>query len=199
MSRPLHAVSFIAATCLNIASAGGTEKPPCAALKLPSTWDVRASTYADVTRDGTPECILSVWRPWKDWPIARWSNQPSPITRNRDAQNYSSHIAVLKPLGDTTFRNIWVGSALFQPVTDLAVLPDGTLLTLETTYQRGRQGRSVALSCWKWTGFGFGLLQREATELEHLPLLKPLEDPKARCRSANPPPSKTRAFQQGRP
>lgn len=135
----------------------------CARLHLPPSWDVRAGVYADVTGDGTPECVLSVWRPWKDWPIARWSAQPSPITTHRDGQGYSSHIAVLRPLPGGRYRNIWVGSALYQPVTRLKVLPDHTLVTWETTYARGRSASSVAVSSWRWTGFGFGLLERRAT------------------------------------
>lgn len=132
---------------------------PCPPLRLPRTWDVRSSAYADVTGDGVPECVLSVWRPWRDWPLARWSARPTPITGNRDTRGQSSHIAVLRPLGGGRYREIWVGSALYQPVTTLTALPDGRLLTLETTYARGRSASSVALSLWRWTGFGF-LIER---------------------------------------
>ena len=142
----------------------GATAGPCRTLNLPAGWDVRSSTYADVTGDGAPECVLSIWRPWADWPIARWSSRPTPITRNRDARGDSAHIAVLKPLPGGTYRNVWVGSALFQPVTALTVLPDGTLATLETTYARGRDASSVALSVWQWTGFGFGLVRRVAVQ-----------------------------------
>lgn len=56
--------------CFSVSSglAGGAPGTPCTQLHLPATWDVRAVAYADVTGDGTPECVLSVWRPWKDWP-----------------------------------------------------------------------------------------------------------------------------------
>ncbi|WP_205750850.1 hypothetical protein [Deinococcus sp. Arct2-2] len=140
----------------------------CLSLHLPATWEVRSGAYADVTGDGSPECVLSVWRPWQDWPIARWTARPTPIIRNRDAQGASSHIAVLKLLQDGAFRSVWMGSALFQPVTALKILPDGTLATLETTYRRGRYGAGVAQSYWKWTGFGFGLLRRELVQPDTL-------------------------------
>lgn len=143
---------------------GDATASPCRALTLPAGWDVRSSAYADVTGDGAPECVLSVWRPWADWPIARWSSRPTPITRNRDARGDSAHIAVLKPLPGGAFRSVWVGSALFQPVTALTVLTDGTLATLETTYARGRDASSVALSVWQWTGFGFGLVRRQPVQ-----------------------------------
>lgn len=157
---------------LFLARAGGSggAPQPCHALKFPANWDVRASAYADVTGDGTPECVLSVWRPWRDWPIARWAGRPTPITRNRDARGDSSHVAVLRPLPGGGYREVWVGSALFQPVTALAVLPGGTLATLETTYERGRDAPGVALSLWRWTGFGFGLLRREAVQARTLRL-----------------------------
>lgn len=150
-------------TALGASSAlggGGHPENPCDHLQLPATWDVRARVYADVTGDGTPECVLSVWRPWKDWPIARWSKGSSPITANHDPQGYSSHVAVLRPLSGGQYRNIWVGSALFRPVTVLQVTPDQTLVTWETTYHQGRKGNAVTVSEWRWTGFGFSLLSR---------------------------------------
>lgn len=134
--------------------------PPCPALTLPATWDVRSQVSADVTGDGVPECVLAVWRPWSDWPVTRWSAAPSPITANRDAQGDSAHIAVLRPRPGGTFDNIWVGSALFRPVLALSVRPGGQLLTLEGRYASGRNAASVALSEWSWTGFGFRLERR---------------------------------------
>ncbi|GMA17094.1 hypothetical protein E5F05_20530 [Deinococcus metallilatus] len=143
--------------------AGALRPPrPCPPLRLPADWDVRSQVYADVTGDGTPECVLAVWRPWRDWPITRWVASPSPITRNRDARGDSAHVLVLKPRPDGTFRNVWGGSALYQPVTALTVLPDGHLVTLEGTYARGRAAPAVALTEWTWTGFGFRLERRRA-------------------------------------
>lgn len=136
--------------------------PPCPALRLPASWDVRSGVSADVTGDGSPECVLAVWRPWRDWPITRWSAAPSPIMGNRDARGDSSHVAVLKPGPNGTYRNVWVGSALYRPVTALTVLPDGHLVTLEGTYTRGRDATAAALSEWTWTGFGFRLERRVA-------------------------------------
>ncbi|GGR96965.1 hypothetical protein [Deinococcus sedimenti] len=136
--------------------------PPCPALTLPTDWEVRTGVLADVTGDGTPECVLAVWRPWRDWRTARWAARPTPIQGNRDARGLSSHVAVLRPLGGGRYREVWVGSALFQPVAALTVLPDGTLATLETTYSApGAPAR--ALSLWHWTGFGFRLDRRAPT------------------------------------
>ncbi|TSA79054.1 hypothetical protein FNU79_18440 [Deinococcus detaillensis] len=142
-------------------STGALRPPlPCPPLKLPKSWDVRSEVYADVTGDGSPECVLAVWRPWHDWPITRWSSSGSPITANHDARGDSAHVAVLKPGPGGNYRDIWVGSALLQPVTALTVLPDGRMVTLEGRYANGRNASSVALSEWSWTGFGFRLERR---------------------------------------
>ncbi|QLG11102.1 hypothetical protein HLB42_10150 [Deinococcus sp. D7000] len=145
----------------SLAPAGALRPPPpCPPLKLPASWDVRSQAYADVTGDGSPECVLAVWRPWSDWPITRWSPTASPITANRDPLGDSAHIAVLKPGPRGTYRNVWVGSALFRPVLALSVLPGGRLVALEGRYASGRGAASVALSEWSWTGFGFRLERR---------------------------------------
>ena len=140
----------------------------CPAMHLPADWDVRSQVYADVTGDGVPECVLSVWRPWRDWPIARWSSRPTPIAGNHDAAGFSSHVALLRPRPDGAYVQLWVGSALFQPVTALTVRPGGELVTLETTYARGRQASSVALSRWRWTGFGFQIERRVPAQAREL-------------------------------
>ncbi|MFC6661147.1 hypothetical protein [Deinococcus multiflagellatus] len=79
------------------ASVPDAPRAPCPALTLPPDWDVRSQAWADVTGDRQPECVLALWRPWRDWPIGRWAAAPTPITANRDAQGRSAHIAVLRP------------------------------------------------------------------------------------------------------
>ncbi|PTA68882.1 hypothetical protein C8263_05650 [Deinococcus arcticus] len=141
-------------------AAGRVQAPSaCPALTLPPDWTVRGAAWGDVTGDGQPECVLSVWRPWRDWPIGRWAAAPTPIMGNRDARGRSAHIAVLRPLPGGRYRELWVGSALFQPVSGLTVRPDGTLATLEVTYA-APQAPAHALSEWRWTSFGFRLLRR---------------------------------------
>lgn len=141
---------------------------PCPALQLPPTWRVLDTVYADVTGDGRPECVLAIWRPWKDWPTRRWLALPSPVTRNHDAAGLSAQIAVLTPLGQGRYRERWVGSPLYQPVMALSALPDGRLATLETTYPRGPGALSRNLSVWRWTGFGLRLEQRWPLRARHL-------------------------------
>ncbi len=134
----------------------------CPTAVYPPSWDIRAATYADVTGDGVPECVLLVWRPWRDWPIMRWENRPSPIADFHDAQGDSAHVIVTVPDGVGGYRELWAGSALPVPLMDVQVGDvdgDGVneLVALDTDYRVGRTGPAHAVSVWQWNGFGFTL------------------------------------------
>ncbi len=140
----------------------------CPTAAYPAAWDVRAALYADVTGDAVPECVLLVWRPWRDWPIMRWREGASPLAQYRDALGASAHIIVILPDGQGSYREVWAGSALPIPFSALAVGDvdgDGRaeLVTLETDYATGRNGPASAVSVWAWNGFGFSLESRSAT------------------------------------
>jgi hypothetical protein len=126
---------------------------------LPPDWHVAASSLADVTGDGAAEWVLLVWRPWRDWPIQRWSAVPSPIAGFHDGGGDSCHLILLDPADG---REIWAGSALPAPFLSLAVDDvdgDGTneVLTIEGTYADGRDGAGTHVDVWDWSGFGFTL------------------------------------------
>jgi hypothetical protein len=126
---------------------------------LPPSWHVTSSILADVTDDGAPEWVLLVWRPWRDWPIQRWSPVPSPIAGFHDAAGDSCHLILLDPCDG---REIWAGSALPVPLLALAVGDvdgDGReeVVTLEGDYAAGREGRATHVDVWRWNGFGFVL------------------------------------------
>jgi len=125
----------------------------------PPTWHVTASVLADVTNDGTPEWVLLVWRPWRDWPIQRWLPAPSPIADFHDATGDSCHLVLLDPYDG---HEIWAGSALPVPLLALAVGDvdgDGRneVVTLEGDYATGRDGPATYVDVWRWNGFGFTL------------------------------------------
>ena len=84
-----------------------------AVLPRYAPWDVRSQVYADVNGDGSPECVLAVWRPWRDWAIRKWTSTDSPITANQDARGNSAHVAVLRRERDGRSRAIWVGRHCF--------------------------------------------------------------------------------------
>lgn len=129
---------------------------------MPSTWHVAAFALADVTGDDAPEWALVVWRPWRDWPIQRWSAAPSPIAAFHDADGASCHLILLDPRDG---RQVWAGSALPAPLVDMAVGDvdgDGVneVIALEGTYAAGRSGPAHHITVWKWNGFGFTLAWR---------------------------------------
>jgi hypothetical protein len=103
--------------------------------------------------------VLLVWRPWRDWPIQRWSSAPSPIADFHDAAGDSCHLILLDPRDG---REIWAGSALPAPFLALAVGDvdgDGRneVVTLEGDYATGREGPATHVDVWRWNGFGFAL------------------------------------------
>ncbi|MFQ6102406.1 MAG: hypothetical protein ACE5OS_14430 [Anaerolineae bacterium] len=141
----------------------------------PPTWHITAAALADVTGDTAPEWVLLVWRPWRDWPIQRWSSAPSPIASFHDAAGQSCHLILLDPRDPSTRlrqaqpsgsehrgREIWAGSALPAPLLALAVGDvdgDGRdeVVTLEGDYTTGRNGPATHVDVWRWNGFGFTL------------------------------------------
>jgi hypothetical protein len=134
---------------------------PCP-LPLPPAWRVAASILADVTGDGAREWALLVWRPWRDWPIQRWSALPSPIADFHDAAGESCHLILLDPRDG---REIWAGSALPAPLLALAVGDvdgDGRneVVTLEGDYAAGRDAPAARVDVWRWNGFGFTMVWR---------------------------------------
>jgi hypothetical protein len=114
---------------------------------------------ADVTGDGRAEWVLVVWRPWRDWPIQRWSSVHSPITNFHDEAGDSCHLILLDP-GDG--HEVWAGSALPAPSLALAVGDvDGDkrseVVMLEGDYATGQHGPAKHVDVWRWNGFGFTL------------------------------------------
>lgn len=143
--------------------------PPSCHPVVPPDWLVTASALADVTHDGVPEWVLLVWRPWRDWPIQRWSPAPSPIAGFHDAKGDSCHLILLDPRDG---REIWAGSALPAPLLALAVGDvdgDGRneVVTLEGDYRTGRAGPATRVDVWRWGGFGFTLEGRSPSGVFH--------------------------------
>jgi hypothetical protein len=136
---------------------------------LPDTWDVTASALADVTGDGVTEWVLVVWRPWRDWPIQRWTEVPSPIAGFHDTAGDSCHLILLDPHDG---REIWAGSALPAPFMSLAVGDvdgDGRseVVTLEGDYETGRSSSATHVDVWQWSGFGFTMAWRSPPGFFH--------------------------------
>jgi hypothetical protein len=140
------------------------QQPP-----VPPTWHITAAALADVTHDGVAEWALLVWRPWRDWPIQRWSSVPSPIADFHDAAGQSCHLILLDPQSG---REMWAGSALPAPLLALAVGDvdgDGRneVVTLEGTFTARRDGLASHINVWRWNGFGFALEWRSPPGVFH--------------------------------
>ncbi len=136
---------------------------------VPPTWHVSVSVLADVTGDGKAEWVLVVWRPWRDWPIQRWSSAQSPIAAFHDEAGDSCHLILLDPRDG---HEIWAGSALPAPSLALAVGDvDGDrrseVVMLEGDYATGRQGSATHVDVWRWNGFGFTLEWRSPAGTFH--------------------------------
>jgi hypothetical protein len=135
-----------------------------AAWASPSTWEVRQAVVADLNRDGQPEALLLVWRPFQPWPIDRYLVRPGRIAGFHDAAGRSCHL-ILVGWERGGYREVWAGSAMADPFLAVAAADldgDGRqeLVALESDYA-DRPGVSArALSAWEWNGFGFTLLAR---------------------------------------
>lgn len=143
--------------------------PPACPAPRPDDWHVTATEVSDVTGDGVLECVLLVWRPWRDWPIQQWLPTTSPLTGFRDLRGDSCHLILLDP---GTGREIWAGSALPAPLLALAVGDvngddQNEVVTLEGTYGEGRNGPASHIDVWVWNGFGFTLAWRSPPGLFH--------------------------------
>jgi hypothetical protein len=128
----------------------------------PGAWEVSDAQIADLNRDGNPEVVLLVWRPFAPWPVDAVQPHGGRISGFHDARNRSCHIILWGWAGDR-YRELWAGSALAEPVLAFRAADwngDGAadLAAVETEYAASASAR--ALSLWEWNGFGFTLVER---------------------------------------
>jgi hypothetical protein len=128
----------------------------------PGSWQVRQAMMADLNRDGVPEAVLLVWRPFKPWPVDAWLPSGGRLNDFHDSRGLSCHI-ILIGWYRNSFRERWAGSALAEPV-DLFTVADLTgdgkeyLVTLEGKYDDPPSAPSKRLKVWEWNGFGFSVV-----------------------------------------
>jgi hypothetical protein len=172
-------VGIVLLSCLAIRPAFADFAPIAVILPidLPPSWDVRDSFSADLTRDGEPELVLLVWRPWRDVPYMEWTAGPSPVDGFHDALGDSCHVILIDTDPDPailasesvhrSYKATWAGSPLPIPPMRIAaadVEGDGfdELIVLEGDYSTGRDGPANRISVWRWNGFGFSQQWRSA-------------------------------------
>lgn len=125
----------------------------------PPAWHVEQAKVTDLNRDGIPEATLLVWRPFKPWPVDVWLPNGGRIAGFHDSKGMSCHI-ILIGWRQGTFRELWAGSAMADPVkifsvADLRGNGQQYLVTLESEYDDPPSAPSRRLKVWEWNGFGF--------------------------------------------
>lgn len=125
----------------------------------PSHWQVDQARITDLNRDGIPEVTLLVWRPFKAWPVDAWLPHGGRIEDFHDAKGMSCHI-ILIGWKQASFRELWAGSAMADPVKSFTVADlegNGSqyLITLEAEYDDPVFAPARRLKVWEWNGFGF--------------------------------------------
>jgi hypothetical protein len=128
----------------------------------PPAWHVAQAQITDLNRDGLPEVILLVWRPFKPWPVDAWLPHGGRIQSFHDSNGLSCHI-ILIGWKQAAFRELWAGSAMADPVkhfvaADLAGNGRPYLVTLEGVYDDPPFAPSRRLNVWEWNGFGFSIV-----------------------------------------
>lgn len=134
----------------------------------PPEWNVLQFHITDLNHDQIPEITLLVWRAFSPWPIDSYLKVPGRIDEFHDSRNRSCHL-ILIGWKNSSFAELWAGSALSQPVTafqaiDLNNDSQQELITLDGRYDHSHH-QTQTISTWTWSGFGFSLHSRISVQL----------------------------------
>lgn len=138
--------------------------------RSPEAWRVSEGLLADVNHDGLMEAVLLVWRDFQPWPVDRFLPHPGRIETHQNREGQSCQL-ILIGWKNGVYRELWAGSALAKPISNLRTADldgDGLieLAVLETDYDASRAGGKLAV--WRWLGFGFSLVDRTESCWERL-------------------------------
>jgi len=141
----------------------------------PLDWEVMQALVTDLNRDGKLEVALLIWRDFKPWPIDSYIPNPRRIDDFHDKDNRSCHLVLIGWRGGE-YREVWAGSALADPLREIAAADldgDGKqeLVALESKYDDPAVKPAHALTVWEWNGFGFTLLARTRGRFRQLVIL----------------------------
>ena len=146
----------LAGSRLSILSGGGT------VWQSPPAWQVIQAAISDLDRDGKPEVVLLLWRPFRPWPADQWLPNGGRIAGFHDGEGQSCHI-ILIGWREGEIRELWAGSPMANPIKSFAVadLDDSNtqvLVALEGRYADPRSAPARTLKVWEWNGFGFSVV-----------------------------------------
>jgi len=139
----------------------------------PGEWRVSEAQIADLNHDGINEAVLLVWRPFRPWPVDEILPFGGRIESHQNHEGQSCQLILIGWQRDD-YREIWAGSALANPITNVSVADldgDGLveLAALENDYDAKQ--KAGQLTIWRWIGFGFSLLDRSESRWERLTIM----------------------------
>lgn len=130
----------------------------------PSDWEVEQAFFSDLNLDNERELALLIWRPFEPWPVDRFLPSGGRISSFHDEDDRSCHL-ILVNIEDGSFRELWAGSALAAPIHSLVAADldgDGRQELAAVEYSYNDKKRTGSLVVWRWNGFGFSLVARQA-------------------------------------
>jgi len=139
----------------------------------PHGWRVSETLIADMDHDGSNEAVLLVWRAFQPWPADRFMPYGGRIESHQNHEGQSCQLILIGWQKDA-YREIWAGSALANPISNIMAADldgDGLveLAALENDYDAKQKGGQLTI--WRWVGFGFSLLDRSESRWERLTIL----------------------------
>ena len=139
----------------------------------PAGWQVKQAQIGDLNRDGKPEAELLVWRPFQPWPIDKFLPAGGRIANFHNQAGLSCHVILIGWVRGG-YNEVWAGSALIRPVSQLHVLDlDGDgwqeMVALEGQYDQKEPGGDLTI--WKWNGFGFTLADQVKQNFQALQVI----------------------------
>lgn len=168
ISQPQRAMVVGEEMCIHLVE-GKVELWQCApslgevVWESPDDWQVQEAFFSDLNHDSVPELTMLAWRPFMPWPVDRFMPHSGRIDAFQDEDGLSCHLILIR-LGDGKPRDLWVGSALADPLHSLIADDldgDGQQELAAIEYPYDSKTSSGAAVIWRWNGFGFSLVDRE--------------------------------------